>query len=127
MIPFLGIELSEKPIVLATQSTSFHLFLFLFFFGGGWVFLGNRSRRLTSLGKKFGCLAATVVILGEMSENGLTMVWASRVLHYVRVNIEGGIFALMALLFPYPKFATWNAALRVEVTLPLHPPPPPLT
>lgn len=72
---------------------------------------------MTTLGKKFGCLAATIVILGDISDDGLTREWTMKVLHYVRVNIEGGVFGLLALLFPYPKFATWNAALRVEVIL----------
>lgn len=74
-----------------------------------------RSRRLTSLGKKFGCVGVTIVVLGIMSSEGLTVEWWRFASSFVRVNIEGGFFALVASLLPYPRFATRDGALRAQV------------
>eukprot|EP00903_Cladosiphon_okamuranus_P012797 g11961.t1 len=78
------------------------------------IFLVLRSRRLTSLGKKFGCVGVTIVVLGRMSSEGLTVEWWRFASSFVRVNVEGGFFALVASLLPYPRFATRDGALRAQ-------------
>ncbi|CAN0276115.1 unnamed protein product, partial [Ectocarpus fasciculatus] len=73
-----------------------------------------RSRRLTTLGKKFGCVGVTLLVLGKMSEDGLTLSWWSSVATFVRVHVEGGVTALVASLLPYPRLATREGALRAQ-------------
>lgn len=89
--------------------------------GGTFVFFFcYRSRRLTFLGKKFGCVGVVILLLGRMSEDGLTASWWRFASSFVRVNVEGGIAALAASLLPYPRFATRDGALRAQVGVRLH-------
>ncbi|CAN0374133.1 unnamed protein product, partial [Ectocarpus sp. 12 AP-2014] len=78
------------------------------------VFLVLRSRRLTSLGKKFGCVGVTLLVLGKMSDDGLTLSWWGSAVTFVRVHVEGGVTALVASLLPYPRLATREGALRAQ-------------
>lgn len=75
----------------------------------------GRSRRLTPLGQKFGAVGVTIITLGKVSDAGLTVAWARSAWIFVRVNVEGGVFALAASLLPYPRFATRDGALRAQV------------
>lgn len=60
-------------------------------------------------------MGVTILILGRISEEGLTVSWWRFASSFVRVNIEGGLCALMASLLPYPRFATRDGALRAQV------------
>ncbi|CAN0137640.1 unnamed protein product, partial [Laminaria digitata] len=73
-----------------------------------------RSRRLSSLGKKFGSLCVALVSLANLSDEGLNAEWVRFVWSFVRAALEGGVFALAASLLPYPRFSTKDGGLRAQ-------------
>lgn len=75
-----------------------------------------RSRRLTPLGKKFACLAVSVLLIAESSDADYPYPWASTALEWLWMHIEGGIFALLANLLPYPQLATRDGTLRTQAS-----------
>lgn len=60
-------------------------------------------------------MGVTILVLGRMSDDGLTISWWEFASSFVRINIEGGVAALIASLIPYPRFATQDGALRAQV------------
>ncbi|CAM9216113.1 unnamed protein product [Ascophyllum nodosum] len=78
------------------------------------VFLVLRSRRLTTLGKKFACIGVTIITLADVSNEGFTSDWILFALDFVRTTVEGGVIGLLALLFPYPRYATGDVRARIE-------------
>lgn len=60
-------------------------------------------------------MGVVILLLGRMSEDGLTASWWRFASSFVRVNVEGGMAALAASLLPYPRFATRDGALRAQV------------
>lgn len=73
-----------------------------------------RSRRLTILGKRFGCVALTMLAIAKREE-AFPSPWSSLVLVWLRVHLEGGVCALVASLLPYPRLATRDARFRLKV------------
>eukprot|EP00904_Undaria_pinnatifida_P008100 jgi/Undpi1/441/HiC_scaffold_1.g00437.m1 len=78
------------------------------------IFLVVRSRRLSSLGKKFGSLCVALASMANVSDEGIDKGWRSFTWSFMRASIEGGVFALAASLLPYPRFSTEDAGHRAQ-------------
>lgn len=76
--------------------------------------IGARSRRLKILGKRFGCAAVTILAIANRVE-AFPSPWSSAVVVWLRVHLEGGVFALAATLLPFPRFATMDVHYRLQV------------
>ena len=79
--------------------------------------VNNRSRRLSSLGKKFGSLCVALASMANVSDEGIDKGWRSFTWSFMRASIEGGVFALAASLLPYPRFSTEDAGHRAQVRM----------
>lgn len=80
----------------------------------------HRSRRINPMGKRFGCLAITILAIAQSTDLEFPTQWAEVVIVYLRTHVEGSIFALAASLLPYPKLAIRNGTRRAKVKHLLH-------
>lgn len=69
------------------------------------------------MGKRFGCVAVTILAIAQSTDLGFPTPWAETVGVYIRTCVEGSIFALAASLVPYPKFAIRTGTRRAQVLL----------
>ncbi|CAM9154992.1 unnamed protein product, partial [Discosporangium mesarthrocarpum] len=86
-----------------------------FFFG---ILVVVSNPWVSPLGKKFGSLAVVILTLtpGAAATNAFPLEWLLSALTWVRTHVEGGVFALVSLLLPYPRFALREGSLRAQVT-----------
>ncbi|CAM9812048.1 unnamed protein product [Choristocarpus tenellus] len=83
-----------------------------FFLG---IFFVVRSPLLSSLGKKFGSLAVVILTLTASSgTDAFPGEWTLSALSWIRTHLEGGVFALVASLLPYPRLAMAEGSRRAQ-------------
>ncbi|KAG5191471.1 hypothetical protein JKP88DRAFT_285137 [Tribonema minus] len=77
-------------------------------------FLIVRRRRLNSLGRKIACVTLIVAVLTFERED--VTAWIMSMLSWYKSVFEGGVWATLALMVPYPRLALREGALRAQYT-----------